>query len=109
MALRNSIDFDFFLKNWPEQGVKMTLSEYSLPRLAENIKFVHGLGFKHINGVNLAEGSFDWSKEEYIKVLIPQLQELVGFYVENETLTLNQMLDRKLYICESTKRERKKL
>ena len=67
----DSIDFDFFLKNWPEQGVKMTLSEYSLPRLAENIKFIHGLGFKHINGVNLAEGSFDWSKEEYIKILIP--------------------------------------
>ncbi|MBR1656836.1 MAG: 4Fe-4S cluster-binding domain-containing protein [Synergistaceae bacterium] len=104
----DSIDFDFFLKNWPGQGVKMTLSEYSLPRLAENIKFVHGLGFKHIIGVNLAEGSFDWSKEEYIKILIPQLQELVEFYVENETLTLNQMLDRKLYVCESTKKERKK-
>ena len=55
----DSIDFDFFLKNWPEQGVKMTLSEFSLPRLAENIKFIHNLGFKRISGVNLAEGNFD--------------------------------------------------
>ncbi|MBR1486713.1 MAG: 4Fe-4S cluster-binding domain-containing protein [Synergistaceae bacterium] len=104
----DSIDFEFFLRNWPKQGVKMTLSEYSLPHLAENVKFVHGIGFKHIIGVNLAEGSFDWSKEKYIKILIPQLQELVEFYVENETLTLNQMLDRELYICESTKKERRK-
>ena len=59
--------------------------------------------------MNLAEGSFEWSKEEYIKILIPQLQELVEFYVENETLALKQMLDRKLYVCESTKKDRKKL
>lgn len=96
----DSIDFDFFMRNWTEQGIKMTLSEFSLPRLAENIKFVHSLGFKNIKGVNLAEGEFDWSKDEYIKVLIPQLKDLVDFYVENENLTLNQMLDKHIYFCE---------
>lgn len=94
------IDFDFFLKNWAYQGIKMTLSEYSLPRLAENIKFAHSLGFKRINGVNLAEGDFDWSKDEYISILIPQLSELVDFYVENDNLILNQMFDKKLFYCE---------
>lgn len=94
------IDFDFFLQNWSNQGIKMTLSEYSLPRLAENIKFAHSLGFKRINGVNLSEGDFDWSKDEYISILIPQLSELVDFYVENDGLLLNQMFDKKLYMCE---------
>ncbi len=57
----------------------MTLSEFSLPRLADNIKFVHSLGFNNINGVNLAEGSFDWSKDEYITIMAHQLKELVDF------------------------------
>jgi len=33
----DKIDIAFFLKNWPKQGVKMTLSEFSLNRLAENV------------------------------------------------------------------------
>lgn len=104
----NSIDIDFFLKTWPEQGTKMTLSEFSLPRLAENIKFLHSLGFNAIKGVNLAEGDFDWSDEEYLRILIPQLSELVDFYVENDTLSLNQMLDKHIYLCEYKNRERRK-
>jgi radical SAM protein with 4Fe4S-binding SPASM domain len=105
----DKIDIDFFLRNWPEQGVKMTLSEFSLPRLADNIKFVHSLGFKEIGGVNLSEGSFeDWSQDEYLKLLAPQLKELVSFYVDNNTLRLNQMFDKKLNYCEVKNRERKK-
>jgi len=103
----DKIDVDFFLKNWPEQSVKMTLSEYSLPRLANNIKFLHQLGFKKIYGVN-AEGEFDWSKENYLKILVPQLKELVEFYVENDTFELNQMLSKQLHICEIKEKERHK-
>jgi len=80
----DSIDIDFFLNNYPEQGIKMTLSEYSLPHLADDIKYIYSLGFKEIDGVNLAEGAFDWSKDIYIKILMPQLKELVDFYVEND-------------------------
>jgi len=104
----DAIDFNFFLRNWPEQGIKMTLSEYSLPRLAENIRFIHSIGFKEIGGVNLAEGDFDWSSDKYIKILIPQLEELVDFYVSNESLKLNQMFDKHLYTCEAKVRERRK-
>ena len=104
----DKIDTDFFLKNWPEQGVKMTLSSYSIPRLAENIKFIHSLGFKRIRGVNLAEGDYDWSDEEYIQLLIPQLRELEDFYLENEQFLPNQMLDKRIELCEAEKRERRK-
>jgi len=102
------IDFDFFLKNYPEQGVKMTLSDFSLNNLAENIKFVHSLGFKKINGVNLAEGDFDFSSDKYIEILAPQLKELVDFYVENDNLEINQMLGKQLHLCERQNHERKK-
>lgn len=104
----DKIDTSFFLNNWPEQGVKMTLSSYSLLHLAENIKFVHSLGFKKIRGVNLAEGDFDWDNKKYIEILIPQLMELVDFYLENDNLELNQMLDRKLMLCEMKDRQKTK-
>lgn len=104
----NKIDIDFFVKTWPCQGIKMTLSEYSLENLAKNIKFLHSLGFCEIGGVNLFEGDFDWSDEKYIEILIPQLEELVEFYVENDQLHLNQMMNRNLKLCEEKNRQAKK-
>jgi sulfatase maturation enzyme AslB (radical SAM superfamily) len=104
----DSIDIDFFLRNWPEQGVKMTLSEYSIGHLAEDVKYLHSLGIKDISGVNLAEGGFDWNKDEYIKTLIPQLSALVDFYVENDTLKPCQLFDKQLNVCEAQNKERKK-
>ena len=62
------IDIDFFVKTWPCQGIKMTLTEISLEHLSENIKYLHSLGFCEIGGVNLFEGQFDWSDERYIKI-----------------------------------------
>lgn len=104
----DKIDIDFFLKNWPEQGVKMTLSEYSIPRLAENIKFIHSLGIRNIRGVNLAEGAFDWDDDKYIEMLIPQLSELVDFYLESDGEMINQMLDKRIAACEVKKVDKRK-
>lgn len=103
----DKIDIDFFKKNWQMQSIKMTLSEYSLKNLSHNIKFLHSLGFP-ISGVNEAEGNFDFDKDEYIKILAGQLKDLSKFYVENETLELNQMLNKSLNLCEAKNRERKK-
>lgn len=104
----DKIDIDFFVKTWPCQGIKMTLSEYSLSHLADNIKHIHSLGFCEIGGVNLFEGNFDWGDEKYIQMLIPQLEELVDFYVENDNLRLDQMMNRKIEMCEIKNRPKKK-
>lgn len=105
----DSIDFDFFVKNYPDQGVKMTLSDYSLPRLYENILFIHSLGFKRISGVNLFEGDFDFSNEDYIKTLIPQLKKLVDFYSDEENVRLfNQLFDKRLELTQSKIRRKRK-
>lgn len=105
----DSIDFDFFVKNYPDQGVKMTLTDYSLPRLFENVIFIHSLGFRRINGVNLYEGDFNFDNEAYLKILVPQLQQLVDFYSKSENSHLfNQMFDKRLELtCSSLRRERK--
>ena len=103
------IDFDFFLTNYPDQGVKMTLSEYSLPRLYENIMFIHSLGFKRINGVNLYEGDFDFSDEKYLRILVPQFQKLVDFYSKEENNGLfNQLFDKRLELTQSQLRRNRK-
>lgn len=104
----DKIDINFFLKNWPNQGVKMTISEYSLPHLADNIKFLHSLGFKNIRGVNLAEGDFHWDDDKYIKFIIPQLAELVDFYLKHENLNIDQMFDKSIEHCEAKERQKKK-
>lgn len=102
------IDIDFFLRTWPEQGTKMTLSDFSLTRLAKDIKYLHSLGFTSIDGVNPAEGDFDWDKDEYLKILAPQLSELVEYYVENDKLTPCFIFDKKLYHLEASNLESQK-
>lgn len=102
------IDIDFFKTTWPNQGVKMTISEYSLGHLAENLIFLHKLGFTDIGGVNLFEGEFDWDDEKYILTLIPQLKQLVSFYVENDHLKINQMLDKNIEMCAIPNKKKKK-
>lgn len=102
------IDLDFFLQTYPEQSVKMTLTDYSLPRLAENIIWLHEKGFRNIGGVNLFEGAFDWDKPDYLSILKQQLKVLSDYYVTHPDIPLNQMLDKHLDLCESKLRERKK-
>ena len=104
----DKIDIDFFKTTWPTQGVKMTLSEYSLQNLAENVIYIHNLGFKEINGVNLFEGEFDWSDEKYIRRIIPELKKLVDFYVEHDDLKVDQMLGRQIDMCEEKNRSKRK-
>ena len=94
----DKIDFDFFSKTWPNQTVKMTLSEFSLEHFADNIKFIHSLGFKRIAGVNFAEAYINWDDDKYIKLLISQLSEIEEYYLQHPDL-FNQMFAKKLYSC----------
>lgn len=103
----DKIDIDFFKKNWPNQSVKMTLSDFSLKNLAKDIKFIHSLGFP-IRGVNEFEGDFNWDKDEYLKTLIPQLKELSEFYIENDDIELDQLLGMNLHLCELIPKARRK-
>ena len=104
----SKIDIDFFKNTWPDQGVKMTISEYSLKNFADNVIYIHNLGFKEIDGVNLFEGEFDWSNEKFIRNIIPELKKLVDFYVEHDDLIVDQMLGRQIDMCEEQNRPKRK-
>lgn len=105
----DKIDIPFFVKTWPNQGPKMTISEKSIESLADNILFLHRQGFKYINGVNLAEGDFDWADERLIQTLANQLSELVDFYSQNTHVILDQMMGRPIEYCASQQRKPKKV
>ena len=97
----DKIDVDYFLKNWPHQSIKMTLSEYSLNHLYDDVVYLHSLGIEDISGANLAEGNINWDKDAYLKILSYQLSKLVEYYVNNEKLQPFMLLDKRLDLCEA--------
>lgn len=73
------IDFNFFLRTWPEQTCKMTISPATLPSLYDGIVHIHKLGFKYM--ANLAYG-IDWPAE-LREIYCHELSKLVHFYLTN--------------------------
>ena len=76
----DQIDLSFFLRNWPEQVVKMTVSPLTIGSMADGIIYLHKLGFKL--SANLAYG-IDWNDEIYVQILERELEKLVAFYLAN--------------------------
>ena len=74
------IDLDFFLKLYPNQHVKMTISPQTLGALYDGVVFLHKRGFRI--SCNLAFG-IDWSTEQNVDVLERELQKLIDFYLNH--------------------------
>lgn len=86
----DKIDIDFFLNQYPNQTVKMTISERSLPYLAESIKYIHSLGF--LVECNLAY-MIDWTSSAIVPILVDQLNLLVDYYLEHPNAPKCKMLN----------------
>ena len=99
------IDIPFFVETWPKQGPKMTISKYTIDSLADDIIFIHNQGFKNINGVNFAEGDFDWGSKDELCELSKQLKKLLDFYTENSHLNLDQMFGKHIEFCAGERKE----
>lgn len=77
----DKIDIPFFVKTWPKQGVKMTVSQQTISDLADGVIFIHECGFVDIR-TNLAEMT-DWSDSKYLDIYRKQLRKLAQFYLEH--------------------------
>lgn len=99
------IDLDFFIQNWPEQGVKMTISDLHLDSLADDIIFLHSKGLK-IKGSNIAEGIIIDNFEKKYEIIKEQYGRLVDWYLLHPEIKVAQLFDLDLSICESHKKER---
>ena len=87
----DKIDIDFFVKNYPNLIVKMTVSKETLPFIAEGVKFLHNKGFKQIT-CNLAYG-IDWKDKKNEEILEEQLYKLIDFYLKNPNFLPCSMLN----------------
>lgn len=85
------VDTDFFVKNWPTQNVKMTISPQTIVMLSEGVKHLHDIGFKHI-AADLAMGpTLQWEAKDLV-IYRNELDKLVRFYTENLNLQPFSML-----------------
>lgn len=87
------IDVDFFRRTWPDQPVKMTVSDVTLPKLSEGIIHLHKLGF--LIQCNFAYG-IDWTRQESQELLAEQLSKLVDFYLANPGVQPCEMMSMRM-------------
>lgn len=85
----SQIDIPFFLKIWPGCTAKMTISQETLPDMAEGVKYLEGLGF--YCKATFASG-IRWNMKEAENILMTELEKLVEYYSQNE-IPLCNLLD----------------
>lgn len=86
----DDIDLDFFREMYPEQDVKMTISQETLPMLSEGVIDIHQKGFRV--SCNLAY-EIDWSDPENADILCRELTRLIDFYLKNPEIKPCSMLE----------------
>lgn len=93
----DSIDLYFYKTCWPEQSVKMTISEATIGHIYENIVYIHSLGYR-IAGSNFAEG-IDWSDRKYLDIVSEQLEKLCDYYIKHPEIEPAPILKLPLHKC----------
>lgn len=101
----DKINIDFFKECWPEQTVKMTISQNSIETFADDIIYLHSLGF-NVTGSNFAEG-IDWSDERYLKIAFEQMEKLCEYYIEHPNIKPCPLINMRIAKCEENKTESK--
>ena len=94
----DKIDIGFFKETWPEQNVKMTVSEYTLVNYASDVIFLHSLGFG-INGGEICLGNNDWQKSGLLELYAKQLMKLIDYYSDCNESRYNAMFDVDIALC----------
>lgn len=77
----DKIDFAFFLRNWPNIVIKMTISPTSIMNFSENVIFLHELGFKNIQP-SFAE-MVKWQEKGIGRIFFKEMNKLSSYYLEH--------------------------
>lgn len=103
----DKIDINFFKETWPNQNVKMTVSEHTLANYANDVIFLHSLGFG-INGGEICLGKYDWQKKELLALYANQLLKLVDYYSQGQQTPYNALFDVDIASCAAKRRSPRK-
>ncbi len=96
---KDSIDMAFFHETWPMQAFHMTISQETLPSLAEGILEIQRKGFRL--EAALAQG-VDWTDED-AKIYYRQLTLLEEAYLQDNRLKPINLLTNQLHLLPSEK------
>lgn len=86
-----NVDLEYFVRTWPEQSVKMTISPHTVGTFSAGVKDLHERGFKNISA-ELAQGKFVKWEQHHLNELHKQLSSLVEFYIEHSEIPPVSML-----------------
>ena len=85
------VDLDYFVKTWPDQSVKMTISPETIGNLSDGVKFLHKKGFKYISA-DLAMGpTINWTSDA-LNLYRQELTKMSDYYIEHPELIPFSML-----------------
>lgn len=85
------IDVDFFVRNFPEQGVRMTVHSETVGNLSSDIVWLHNLGFSPVDAV-FAFG-INWDIPSVKDRLIEELQSLCDYYLQHSEVAVCSIFD----------------
>ncbi|MCQ2295390.1 MAG: 4Fe-4S cluster-binding domain-containing protein [Bacteroidales bacterium] len=103
----DKIDLDFFLTNWPDQPIKMTISDKNLQHLADDVIFIQEYGFK-IGGCNFVEGVLMEDFDTKFEIIAEQLKLLVDYYLNHPEFDDPRIFAYPLAACENRENESRK-
>ena len=83
------LDLEFFRRTWPQQEVKMTVSNETLPELYDGIVFLHECGFEIAE--NFGYG-IDWNQADNVSILTRELSKLIRYYLDHPELKRCRLL-----------------
>ena len=96
------IDIPFFLKTWPEQPVKMTISKSNISTLKDDVVWLQEEGFS-IRGCNLAIGEGDYTPE-FFEEFERQLKLLADYYIANPRRPIAPIIGLPIYLLSAEDR-----
>ncbi len=102
----DKIDIDFFVKNYPDQSVRMTINNTTISTLSKDIIHLHSLGFDKVAST-FAHG-VDWNIDNLAEILGDELQKLCNFYLANPDLKECSIFDMELTKIVQTDRKQEK-
>ena len=89
------IDVDYFVRTWPNQSVKMTISPQTIQCMSNGVKYLHEKGFKYVSAELAMGPHIEWDKESLIQFR-SELSKLSYFYLSNPNLAPFYMLRSRL-------------
>ena len=99
----NSVDIDFFMRVYPDQGIKMTISCDSVKELSRGIIYLHK---KNIPiSANCGYG-MPWDKES-LSIFQDELLKLARFYLQHPDITPISIFDKKFVVLGKKMKHRK--